>query len=178
MSRIALPPLVSPQLFRHFAVITVALTACIGLIADGESREAIRDEFAEREARNQVLKTEKQKLGKRTINLRSRPEKYRARAPDESGPDIPVDAGGYSGGGGDGDYSGSGYTGFGPPPSYETVPTADPWANQPISGREGAPGTPPVVQKKKPPFKPSPEDIQRTIAEARARSGGDDSDDY
>lgn len=92
MSRIARASAVSPKVYRHFAVVTIAITACIGLFADGESTEALRSQIEAREARNRLLTAEADKLGARRLkagNLRLRNEKraYIAFAPDE-GSDV------------------------------------------------------------------------------------------
>lgn len=66
--RRAAPPLpISPKLLKHFAAVTVVLTACIAMFADGESREAIQEQVDMRAARNQLLETEAQKLGTRKL---------------------------------------------------------------------------------------------------------------
>lgn len=46
MSRIAPQLGIPPKMYRHFAVVTLLLTACIALFADGERREAIENELA------------------------------------------------------------------------------------------------------------------------------------
>ena len=54
--RRAAPPLpISPKLLKHFAVVTLVLTACIAMFADGESREAIQDQVELRAANNTLL---------------------------------------------------------------------------------------------------------------------------
>lgn len=71
----ALP--ISPKMFRHFAVITVAVTACVGLFADGEGQEALAKQIEARQAKNQTLAIEAEKVGKRTLrahNLKLRDE--------------------------------------------------------------------------------------------------------
>lgn len=42
---------IPPKMYRHFAVVTVLLTACIALFADGERRDAIAEEVAEQQQR-------------------------------------------------------------------------------------------------------------------------------
>ena len=68
MSRIARPSAVSPQVYRHFAIITIAITACVALFATGESG-GLGDELAAREARNELLTAEAKKLGARHLKL-------------------------------------------------------------------------------------------------------------
>ncbi len=66
--RRAAPPLpISPKLLKHFAALTLVLTGCIAMFADGESREAIQEQVDMRAARNQLLETEAEKLGTRKV---------------------------------------------------------------------------------------------------------------
>ena len=66
--RRAAPPLpISPKLLKHFAAITLVLTASIAMFADGESREVITDQVDMRAARNQLLETEAEKLGTKKL---------------------------------------------------------------------------------------------------------------
>ena len=44
MARRASTPAVNAAMYRHFAVLTVALTLVVGLFADGESRQAVASE--------------------------------------------------------------------------------------------------------------------------------------
>lgn len=45
MSRVSSTLPIPPKMYRHFAVITLILTGCIALFADGESRQAMSDEL-------------------------------------------------------------------------------------------------------------------------------------
>lgn len=184
MSRIALPPLISPGLFRHFAVVTVMFTVLIAIIADGESREAITDEVAAREAKNEQLRIEAKKLGPRKIEFRNHAERYRAK-PFESeggmradGFGEPMDSGAEGGGGGA--YLSSDFD-DGPAPIYSPpvlVNSPQTQGQQPVMGQDGQPGPMPPPPQKKQPFKPTPDMIAQTLAASRARSGGDSSDDF
>lgn len=71
MSRIAKPRAVSPRMFRHFAVITVVLTAVIGLFANGEQGNAITDEIAAKQARAKAREAEEVSTN-RKLAIRSR----------------------------------------------------------------------------------------------------------
>jgi hypothetical protein len=46
------PPIISvpKSLYKHFAVLTVAITACVAMFADGEKREEIAEQIAEHQA--------------------------------------------------------------------------------------------------------------------------------
>ena len=63
MRRSAPTQAVPKQVFQHFAVLTVVLTACIAMFADGNKRQAITGEFTARQQRNQLLQQQEAKLG-------------------------------------------------------------------------------------------------------------------
>lgn len=87
MSRIAKPGAVPPKMYRHFAVITIAITGCVALFADGDKREMVKDEFAKREMRNEMLEAEAQKMGARRLAVNGMAVKARPAesfAPEES----------------------------------------------------------------------------------------------
>jgi hypothetical protein len=54
-------------MFRHFAVVTVAVTICVAVFADGEGREALAAQVAERQHQNELLVAEAKTVGQRTI---------------------------------------------------------------------------------------------------------------
>lgn len=70
MSRAAPPSPVSPRMFRHFAVATLAITACLAIFAQGEQRQAFEQRLAEkkenRELKNADLELAKQGKGGKT----------------------------------------------------------------------------------------------------------------
>lgn len=87
MSRAAPAMPISPKLFRHFAGVTVAITICVAVFADGERREVVNNELEAIEARNSLRAAEAAKMGARHVglkNLKVRDEKrsYMAFAPD------------------------------------------------------------------------------------------------
>ncbi len=45
-------------MYRHFAVITVGITACLAMFADGENREAMERELAHRKNNSAMVKAE------------------------------------------------------------------------------------------------------------------------
>jgi hypothetical protein len=57
---------ISPKLLKHFAAVTVVLTALIALFAGGEQSQ-IAQELAEREARNQLAQTEAKTVGSKEV---------------------------------------------------------------------------------------------------------------
>lgn len=82
-------------MYRHFAVITIAVTGCIALFADGDKREMVKDEIAKREMRNEMLEAEAQKIGARRMAMSGMAVKARPGegfAPDESS-NISADSG-------------------------------------------------------------------------------------
>ncbi|MGH6785844.1 MAG: hypothetical protein ACREBO_03355 [Novosphingobium sp.] len=69
-------------------MITIAITGCVALFADGENREAIAAEVEARTDRNDLLTAEADKLGARKLKanglkLREGERSYMAFAPDE-----------------------------------------------------------------------------------------------
>ncbi len=87
MSRAAPPLPITPKLFKHFATLTIVITVCVAVFADGEGREMVTEQVAAVEAQNRVLKVEAQKLGERHLGagkMHFRPEKrsHLAFAPD------------------------------------------------------------------------------------------------
>ena len=91
----ALP--ISPKLLKHFAAITLVLTACIAIFADGEGREAIQEQVDMRAARNQLIETEAEKLGTKKVkaNLSFREKKRPTTFADDGGMiDLAVNDGG------------------------------------------------------------------------------------
>lgn len=96
MSRIARTLPVSPQMYRHFAVITVAITICVALFADGETRATVVDEVEKQQTRNELVEHEVNKLGVRRNALGGLKVKARGSG------------WGSDGGGGGGDFDGGG----------------------------------------------------------------------
>ena len=165
----ARPLPVSPKAFRHFAAITVAITVCVALFADGESREALSAGIEARQDRNALLKTEADKLGTRhfaarQLHLRDSKRSYLAFAPDD--PEnaenfgTPMD-------GSDTDFTGGGRRAPPPPP-----PGMGPGAVPP-----GLPATVAKQVVQRPPPRPSEDQIQSLIAASRQRSGAPDTAD-
>ena len=100
--RRAAPPLpLSPKLLKHFAAITLVLTASIAMFADGESREVITEQVDMRAARNQLLETEAEKLGTKKLKAHlALKDKGRAYLPFAEEGQANEFGGGMDGGGG------------------------------------------------------------------------------
>ncbi len=60
---------ISPKLFRQFAIATLAVTACLGMFADGEGRQAIEQQIEKRQERNKLITTEANALGARKLRV-------------------------------------------------------------------------------------------------------------
>jgi hypothetical protein len=55
------------KMYRHFAVVTVAATALIGVLADGEAQQAVEDEIKERAEQKRVQEADKVGGGSREL---------------------------------------------------------------------------------------------------------------
>lgn len=66
MSRIARTSPVSANMYRHFAIITVVITACLALFVDGENRDAMAEQVVK--AANKTSVDEEQSSPKGTRN--------------------------------------------------------------------------------------------------------------
>ncbi len=62
MAKISKPP-VPAKLYKHFAVVTVVLTAMIALFADGENREAIASHVEQREEQARIERASQEITG-------------------------------------------------------------------------------------------------------------------
>ena len=105
--RRAAPPLpISPKLLKHFAAVTLVLTASIAMFADGESREAITSQVDMRTARNQLLETEAEKLGtkklKAHLTIKDNRRAYLPFADEGQTNEFGAEGGGAGGGSGSG----------------------------------------------------------------------------
>jgi hypothetical protein len=69
---------IDAKMYRHFAVITVAITLTIGVFADGEGRQAlangVSEEVAERQEAARVAQAQVDKFGKPELIRRSPPK--------------------------------------------------------------------------------------------------------
>lgn len=72
MARRARKPAVDARMYRHFAVVTVCLTAALAIFADGENRKAVTDEIAARERQAALERAEVEKFGQARLVDRSR----------------------------------------------------------------------------------------------------------
>lgn len=149
------------KMYRHFAMITIAITACIALFADGERREAIGAEIRDDQQRQELRALDAQRNGPTRIG--SNPQVQRGNGFGEEGS-------------GDGD-EGSTDTDapletasvaaqFHPSGDVSTKPPGyfDPAAGMP-KGPQISPGVP------KQPKKITPADMQKLISAGETRAG-------
>ena len=61
------------RMYKHFAVITVLLTACIAIFADGERRDAIGSEVRSQQQRTALVNAEREKIGPTKLAQSTRP---------------------------------------------------------------------------------------------------------
>ena len=71
MVRRARKPAMDARMYRHFAVVTVCLTAALAIFADGESRKAMGDGIAAHERRAALERAEVEKFGQAKLIDRS-----------------------------------------------------------------------------------------------------------
>jgi hypothetical protein len=69
MTRVAPALPISPKLFRHFAAITVVVTVCVAIFADGEGRDALAAQIKDRQNQNELMIAEAKAVGERTVGL-------------------------------------------------------------------------------------------------------------
>lgn len=72
MAMIAQSIVVSPKVYRHFAVLTVTVTALIAIFADGERREEIADHIEAKEAKAEARRIEAEKNKAKVLHKASK----------------------------------------------------------------------------------------------------------
>ncbi len=86
MRRIAPAIPVPPTIFRHFAVITILITACIALFADGERRDAIGAELDAQKQKTVMVQAESGSLGPNKSSVKKVYYPARGGGGGDSGP--------------------------------------------------------------------------------------------
>lgn len=66
MAKLHMPP-IPYRMYRHFAVATVTLTACVAMFADGERREAISDHIEHKEREAELQRQSEAMFGQREL---------------------------------------------------------------------------------------------------------------
>lgn len=179
MARRQTAPALTPSHFKHFAVLTVAATACLALFANGESRNEIGQEVeqTQRQATTAVANAARKKakplmaLGNKIHDARTT---YVPLPGDDGYADMsygrPMDPGGVGGGGGTYRPARS-YTG-GPPIAGQSNDAAEGQQrvvsaeDSPVAGSPGQAGSKP--KKKQQP--PTEEELELLEARSEARS--------
>lgn len=163
--------LVSPKLFRHFAVITVVITSGLAMFANGENREALAETIKAQQAKNSARHAEQGKPG----TSRSIGKSKQAQAAAQN--NVPVDDGGpppvSAGGGGSSDMDSAwsgGASGFGGPGETATGDDAMGPIGPAGSGPQGVTGRPGGPKTNKPPRRPSQQQVEAMLAASRARA--------
>lgn len=164
---------VTPVMLRHFAVLTLVITSCIGIFASGENRESAEQQLKPRTSNSAASQAK---------SAPANPPKIIGGliigAGTRLGPSP--DAGGYfdsEGGGGSGSGETSPYQGsetgnvtpMGPPPGLQSPHLATASQGPPPgvgrNQRKGRPNPPPLRQ-------PTAQELDRMMAASRERSGG------
>ncbi len=164
---------VTPGMLRHFAVLTVAITGCLAMFADGENRQLVEDKLKARQAQNQALRAQAEKGA--TLRTVGGLKIAKGTRVDHSGDSAP-NSGSAPDGGGTIDPSGR-YAQMNPPPAAGPAYGANPaYSGQPGPATEYGPraGNPEFYSRKPkaPPARtPSQEEIDAMMAASRARSG-------
>jgi hypothetical protein len=73
----ALSPAIPSKMYRHFALVTVALTTGIAMFADGENREATATEIGEREQQEELRRESLERSAPPTIGQAAKPRPVR-----------------------------------------------------------------------------------------------------
>jgi len=63
MARRKQPQVSTARIYRHFAVVTLLLTGAVAVFADGENRQALAEEIAEREEQGRVARASAEMFG-------------------------------------------------------------------------------------------------------------------
>lgn len=89
---------IDPKMYRHFAVVTLIITACVGFFADTENREAVAGEMDRRDQQVELRKAEEAKQAREHSTFENRAASGPAMADDVGGGyGAPMDNGGSRG---------------------------------------------------------------------------------
>ena len=172
MSRISRKQTVSPKVYRHFAAITVIITACTAMFADGETTDAMAEQIAAREARNSLLMVESTKVGARHVKVAKLHLRNEKRSHFAFAPEMPEDASND----GSSAYEFGGSEIEAPRGLQQGLRSAPPGAGSPSPGMgPSRPSSARPRQARTPP-RPNAAEMESLLAQSRARSGAADSD--
>jgi hypothetical protein len=169
-------------MYRHFAVITLCVTFCLAMFADGEHRDAMMEKAQARESQNRMMQAEKLKVGERKIGTKGVKFRDGRSAKGSFGPDrSPPEE--YDVGYGFGSNRPEGSVTYG---SFEPFSAAE-------RETEGGSGTPVVLppglseeeiidlmlvrQGEKPKKRPTSSELERLLEASRRRSGVESDDE-
>lgn len=88
---------ITPKMYRHFAIITIALSGTIAMFADGDRRTAIADDIAQRQQKAELKREEAKKFGPSEVG--TLPQEGGSWGTDSQGGfGNPIDTSGANGG--------------------------------------------------------------------------------
>lgn len=67
MANLAIAPVVNAKLYRHFAAVTLAITLCVALFANGEARQVIDDRVDNQQQAVKLQQAQTRKFGAKKI---------------------------------------------------------------------------------------------------------------
>lgn len=103
MAQLKMPP-IPVKMYRHFAVVTIALTGVLALFADGENREIVETHLAERQQQAELRRISAERAGPRVVAAGS--DMTAGSFPDDAGSfGAPTDTSVSGGGGRSGGFS-------------------------------------------------------------------------
>lgn len=82
------------KMYRHFAIVTVGVTALVGVLADGEAQQALKDQLAERSEQRRMEEAEKDQGNREII----RKDPHATGQAGSFGSDSAIGAGGLGNG--------------------------------------------------------------------------------
>jgi hypothetical protein len=157
------PPVgLQPSMLRHFLLISIALTSCIAIFANGENAQLIQDELHERQAKNRALAVDKDRGRIRVVGGL------------QIAKGTNIEQGGGEPNGPFSDPSNGSSTSVYTPPVAQNQIAAAPVPSDPSYGTDvtGVNSAGPKPAKKlKGPVKLTAKDVERILAASRKRSG-------
>lgn len=63
MANLVATPLVNAKVYRHFAAVTIAITLCVAMFANGEARQTVTDEITRKQQAAKLREADTRKFG-------------------------------------------------------------------------------------------------------------------
>lgn len=175
MSRIAKPPPVTAKIYRHFASITIGLTLCVALFANGEAREDAQQRVIATVDKANQIKREASDMPARQFRVGNLDDNSGGSFGGDSGVVIAGGSGGEEISGGDefgltsphGTMASGEYE-MGAERASESQPAQQ---SQASSAADGTTAPAPSIAKRRKPPAPTQSQIDKILAASRARSG-------